>query len=99
MAASRSAPVVASVTETFTASVKDLAELLERFERRGVSLDSVAESLDSGSAAGRLVINIMTAISQWEREAIGERTRDAMNHKKIERPARGQYRVWLPSRS
>jgi hypothetical protein len=28
------------------------------------------------------VINIMTAVSQWEREAIGERTRDAMNHKK-----------------
>jgi site-specific DNA recombinase len=24
----------------------------------------------------------MTAVSQWEREAIGERTRDAMNHKK-----------------
>ena len=43
---------------------------------------SVAESLDTGSAAGRLVINIMTAVSQWEREAIGERTRDAMNHKK-----------------
>src|SRR5258708_25845001 len=24
----------------------------------------------------------MTAVSQWEREAIGERTRDAMSHKK-----------------
>jgi DNA invertase Pin-like site-specific DNA recombinase len=62
--------------------VKDLAELLERFQKRGVSLVSVAESLDTGSAAGRLVINIMTAVSQWEREAIGERTRDAMSHKK-----------------
>jgi DNA invertase Pin-like site-specific DNA recombinase len=43
---------------------------------------SVAESLDTGSAAGRLVLNIMTAVSQWEREAIGERTRDAMSHKR-----------------
>ena len=43
-------------------------------------LVSVAESLDTGSAARRLVINIMTAVSQWEREAIGERTRDAMQH-------------------
>jgi site-specific DNA recombinase len=41
-----------------------------------------AESLDTGSAAGRLVLNIMTAVSQWEREAIGERTRDAMSHKR-----------------
>jgi len=61
--------------------VKDLCTLLERFERRGVALVSVAESLDTGSAAGRLVLNIMTAVSQWEREAIGERTRDVMSHK------------------
>ena len=51
-------------------------------QRRGVALVSVAESLDTGSAAGRLVLNIMTAVSQWEREAIGERTRDAMSHKR-----------------
>jgi site-specific DNA recombinase len=74
--------VVIAKLDRLTRSVKDLAELLERFQRRGVSLVSVAESLDTGSAAGRLVINIMTAVSQWEREAIGERTRDAMRHKR-----------------
>jgi site-specific DNA recombinase len=62
--------------------VKDLAELLERFTRRGVSRVSVADSLDTQSAAGRLVLNIMVSVSQWEREAIGERTRDAMRHKR-----------------
>ena len=41
-----------------------------------MALVSLAESLDTGSAAGRLVLNIMAAVSQWEREAIGERTRD-----------------------
>src|ERR1022692_1586945 len=60
----------------------DLAVLLEQFQCRGVSLVSVAESLDTGSASGRLVLNIMVSVSQWEREAIGERTRDAMRHKK-----------------
>ena len=74
--------VIIAKLDRLTRSVKDLAELLERFQKRGVSLVSVAESLDTGSAAGRLVINIMTAVSQWEREAIGERTRDAMSHKK-----------------
>jgi hypothetical protein len=43
---------------------------------------SVAESLDTATAAGRLVLNIMVSVSQWEREAIGERTRDAMAHKR-----------------
>jgi site-specific DNA recombinase len=73
--------VIVAKLDRLTRSVKDLCELLERFERRGVALVSVAESLDTGSAAGRLVLNIMAAVSQWEREAIGERTRDAMRHK------------------
>ena len=74
--------VIVAKLDRLTRSVKDLAELLEHFNRRGASLVSVAESLDTGSASGRLVLNIMTAVSQWEREAIGERTRDALRHKK-----------------
>lgn len=74
--------VIVAKLDRLTRSVKDLCTLLERFERRSVALISVAESLDTGSAAGRLVLNIMTAVSQWEREAIGERTRDALNHKR-----------------
>src|ERR1700694_5029916 len=74
--------VIVAKLDRLTRSVKDLCELLERCERRGVALISVAESLDTSSAAGRLVINIMTAVSQWEREAIGERTRDALAHKR-----------------
>jgi site-specific DNA recombinase len=74
--------VIVAKLDRLTRSVKDLATLLERFQKRGVSLVSVAESLDTGSAAGRLVLNIMVSVSQWEREAIGERTRDAMRHKK-----------------
>src|ERR1035441_6225828 len=74
--------VIVAKLDRLTRSVRDLADLLELFQRKGVSLVSVAESLDTGSAAGRLVLNIMVSVSQWEREAIGERTRDAMQHKK-----------------
>lgn len=77
--------VIIAKLDRLTRSIKDLAELLERFQRRGVSLVSVAESLDTGSAAGRLVLNIMTAVSQWEREAIGERTATALQFKKERR--------------
>jgi DNA invertase Pin-like site-specific DNA recombinase len=58
--------------DRLTRSVKDLCGLLELFEKRN--------ALDTASAAGRLVITIMAAVSQWEREAIGERTRDALRH-------------------
>src|ERR1022692_1344199 len=74
--------VIIAKLDRLTRSVRDLAVLLEQFERRGVALVSVAESLDTSSASGRLVLNIMVSVSQWEREAIGERTRDAMRHKK-----------------
>jgi site-specific DNA recombinase len=74
--------VIIAKLDRLTRSVKDLCSLLELFEKRKVSLVSVAESLDTGSAAGRLVITIMAAVSQWEREAIGERTRDALRHKR-----------------
>src|SRR6516162_7305732 len=74
--------VIIAKLDRLTRSVKDLCNLLELFEKRGVALISVAESLDTASAAGRLVITIMAAVSQWEREAIGERTRDAMRHKR-----------------
>src|SRR5271167_958888 len=74
--------VIVAKLDRLTRSVKDLCRLLELFEKRKVALISVAESLDTGSAAGRLVITIMGAVSQWEREAIGERTRDALHHKR-----------------
>jgi DNA invertase Pin-like site-specific DNA recombinase len=74
--------VIVAKLDRLTRSVKDLAVLLELFQRRGVSLVSVVEALDTGSAAGRLLLNIMVSVSQWEREAIGERTRDAMRHKR-----------------
>ena len=33
------------------------------------------------AAAGRLVLNVLLSVAQWEREAIGERTHDALQHK------------------
>lgn len=65
-----------------TRSVKDLGSLLELFGRHDVALVSVSESLDTSSAAGRLALNLMGAISQWEREAISERTAEALQAKR-----------------
>lgn len=74
--------VIVAKLDRLTRSVRDLADLLDTFAKYRVSLVSVAESLDTGTAAGRLVLNVMASVSQWEREAIGERTRDALRHKK-----------------
>ena len=44
--------VIVAKLDRLTRSVKDLCSLRELFEKRGVALISVAESLDRASAAG-----------------------------------------------
>lgn len=73
--------VIISKLDRLTRRIKDFMSLLQRMRKarragggEGVDLISSAESLDTGSATGQIVINIMDSISQWDREVIGERT-------------------------
>jgi site-specific DNA recombinase len=64
--------------------VKHLNTLVELFEKKGVALVSRQESLDATTATGRLMMNLRASVSQWEREVIGERTHEAMQHLKAQ---------------
>lgn len=64
--------------DRLTRSVADFGTLLDELEQHGCSLASVKDSLDTSSAAGRLVVHIMVSVSQWEREVIAERTVEAL---------------------
>lgn len=67
--------------DRLTRSIRDLCELVDHYFRDGTSaLLSVSEQIDTRSAAGRMVLNILTVIGQWERETIAERTSVAMQH-------------------
>lgn len=72
--------------DRLTRSVGDLGRLVDTYFKK-YSLLSVSEQIDTRSSAGRLVLNVLASVSQWEREAIGERTSAAMQHMK----AQGQY--------
>lgn len=67
--------------DRLTRSVRDLGTLIEtHFAPGRAALLSVSEQIDTRSAGGRLVLNVLASVSQWEREAIGERTSAAMQH-------------------
>jgi len=69
--------------DRLTRSVKDLGSLVEEhFSSDTITLLSVADSIDTRTAAGRLVLNVLGSVAQWERETIGERTSEALAHKK-----------------
>jgi site-specific DNA recombinase len=74
--------------DRLTRSVVDLGTLVDRYFAPGkAALLSVGEQIDTRSAAGRLVLNVLASVSQWEREAIGEHTATAMQHK----ASQGEY--------
>jgi DNA invertase Pin-like site-specific DNA recombinase len=78
LAAGRADALLVCKLDRLTRSTRDLGELLDRATAGGWALLSVAESLDTSTAAGRLVVSVLGAVAQWEREAVGERTAAAM---------------------
>ena len=74
--------IIVPKLDRLTRSVKDLGELCDRYFREGKPwhLLSVSDAIDTRSAGGMLVLNVLMSVAQWEREAIGERTREGLRH-------------------
>ena len=71
--------------DRLTRNVADLGTLVQNvFDK--AELYSVSEQINTKNAAGRLVLNVLVSVAQWERETICERTSDALQAKK----ARGE---------
>jgi site-specific DNA recombinase len=70
--------------DRLTRRVADLGKLIDGYfgEKGKAALMSVADHIDTRSSNGRLVLNVLASVSQWEREIIVERTTDAMRHLK-----------------
>jgi len=75
--------VVIYKLDRLTRKVRDLGYLIEDiFERNGVQFASLKESFDTSTANGKLFMNILGVVAQWERDIISERTRDVLQSKK-----------------
>jgi DNA invertase Pin-like site-specific DNA recombinase len=80
----RSEGLIVVSLDRLTRSVRDMGELLaEHFET--AALMCVQDHIDTRTAAGRLMINLLVSVSQWEREAIGERTSAVLRTQKVVR--------------
>lgn len=59
-------------------STKDLLDLVEKLTAMDVHLVSLKENLDTTTATGKLMLTMLSALSQFERDLIAERTIDGL---------------------
>src|SRR5215210_3475176 len=68
-------------------SLRELIDLVEELEGRGVGFRSLKESLDTTTAGGRLIFHVFGALAEFEREIIRERTMSGLESAR----ARGRH--------
>ena len=68
--------VVVYKVDRLSRSLLDFAKVMERFGKAGASFVSVTQNFSTADAMGRLTLNMLMSFAEFEREMIGERTRD-----------------------
>jgi site-specific DNA recombinase len=70
--------------DRLTRSLADWSILIKDYfnDKSGKTLLAVMDQIDTSTAAGRMCLNLMMTVFQWEREVISERTKVALQHKK-----------------
>ena len=68
-------------------STKDLLSLIEDWNQQGVKLVSLKESIDTTTPTGKLLLTVLSAISQFERDITVQRTNEGLQAAR----ARGQW--------
>lgn len=71
-------------------STRDLLDLVERLDRKGVALVSNKENVDSSTPTGKLMLTMIGAIAEFERANLLERQREGIVIAKREGKYRGR---------
>ncbi|MEH2594951.1 DNA invertase Pin-like site-specific DNA recombinase [Bradyrhizobium sp. AZCC 1577] len=74
-------------------SVADFVRISDALDRKKVSLRVLAMGLDTGNASGRLMLNVLSSVAQFEREVMLERQREGIAKAK----AAGKYKGRKPT--
>lgn len=86
MKAGKADVLIVAKLDRLSRSVMDFASIMEMAQAEGWSLAVQDLDVDTSTTNGKLIMNIMISLAQWEREVIGDRTRAALKAVK----ARGQ---------
>jgi DNA invertase Pin-like site-specific DNA recombinase len=85
--------LVVTKLDRFARSIANLVELVDRLERKGAALRILAMNIDTSTASGRLMLNLLGSIAQFEREIMLERQREGI----AKAAAAGKYKGRVPT--
>lgn len=85
--------LVVTKLDRLARSVAHLVQITERLEAKGVKLRILDGAIDTATANGRLLLNMLSSIAQFEREIMLERQREGIAKAKAE----GKYRGRKPT--
>ena len=84
--------IIVAKLDRLSRSLVDFAGLMQRAQRRGWQLVALDVNIDTTTAAGALVANVMASVAEWERRTIGERTAAALAAKRAQGVTLGRPR-------
>ena len=82
--------LVVTKLDRLARSVANACQIVERLQAAGVSLRVLAMSLDTATANGRLMLNMLASVAQFEREIMLERQREGIAKAKGEGAYKGR---------
>ncbi len=85
--------LVVTKLDRLARSVRDLCEIVDRIEKKGAALRILAMNLDTATPTGRLMLNVIGSVAQFEREMMLERQREGIAKAKRE----GKYKGRAPT--
>jgi DNA invertase Pin-like site-specific DNA recombinase len=85
--------LVVTKLDRLARSIRDLCDIVDRLKAKGVSLRILGMGLDTATANGRLMLNVLGSVAQFEREIMLERQREGIAKAKTE----GRYKGRAPT--
>lgn len=78
-------------------NTKDLLDLTEQMHNKGVKLVSNKENIDTGTPTGKLMLTMIGAIAEFERQNLLERQREGIAIAKREKKYKGRKNIDVDS--
>jgi DNA invertase Pin-like site-specific DNA recombinase len=82
--------LVVTKLDRLARSIRDLCAIVDRLEAKGVSLRILGMGLDTGTANGRLMLNVLGSVAQFEREVMLDRQKEGIARAKAEGKFKGR---------